>query len=99
MMTGAERIKKERQRQIKSEGYSAQSDDQYVGPDLINAAIAYATWAAFQIEDNTDGQDEPPFEWPWGQIAWNPSSDPMRNLEKAGALIAAEIDRLERQVK
>ena len=28
---------------------------------------------------------------------WKPSADPVRNLEKAGALIAAEIDRLLRQ--
>jgi hypothetical protein len=27
---------------------------------------------------------------------WKPSTDPIRNLERAGALIAAEIDRLER---
>ena len=29
---------------------------------------------------------------------WKPSIDPVRNLAKAGALIAAEIDRLQRQL-
>lgn len=33
-------------------------------------------------------------DWPWEPEAWKPSDDPIRNLEKAGALIAAEIDRL-----
>lgn len=32
--------------------------------------------------------------WPWEESDWKPSDDPVRTLEKAGALIAAEIDRL-----
>jgi len=38
----------------------------------------------------------PPAAWPWEWDQWKPSLDPIRNLEKAGALIAAEIDRLRR---
>lgn len=34
--------------------------------------------------------------WPWDRKWWKPSKDPIRNLVKAGALIAAEIDRLQR---
>lgn len=33
-------------------------------------------------------------DWPWEDAAWKPVDDPIRNLVKAGALIAAEIDRL-----
>lgn len=33
-------------------------------------------------------------EWPFDAEWWKPSNDPVRNLVKAGALIAAEIDRL-----
>jgi len=33
--------------------------------------------------------------WPWGKEWWKPS-DRRRDLVKAGALIAAEIDRLDR---
>jgi hypothetical protein len=33
--------------------------------------------------------------WPWDQKWWKPSDDPVKNLVKAGALIAAEIDRLQ----
>jgi hypothetical protein len=35
--------------------------------------------------------------WPWDPSWWKPSPDPIRNLVKAGALIAAEIDRLQRR--
>jgi hypothetical protein len=46
---------------------------------------------------NDDGSVRPPrFDWPWDASWWKPSNDPVRNLVKAGALIAAEIDRLQR---
>jgi len=35
--------------------------------------------------------------WPWGSEWWKPSKDPIRDLVKAGALIAAEIDRLQKE--
>lgn len=38
----------------------------------------------------------PVSQWPWESSWWKPSDDPIRNLVKAGALIAAEIDRLQR---
>jgi hypothetical protein len=35
--------------------------------------------------------------WPWDKGWWKPTPDNrIRELEKAGALIAAEIDRLQR---
>lgn len=40
------------------------------------------------------GWDKAPDEWPWDPSWWKPSPDPVANLVKAGALIAAEIDRL-----
>ena len=33
--------------------------------------------------------------WPWDFKWWKPSDDPVKDLIKAGALIAAEIDRLQ----
>lgn len=33
--------------------------------------------------------------WPWDAKWWKPSDDPIKNLVKSGALIAAEIDRLQ----
>ena len=41
--------------------------------------------------------DAPPERWPWDESWWKPSNDSIRNLVKAGALIAAEIDRLHRK--
>lgn len=35
-------------------------------------------------------------QWPWTYDTWKPGDDPVRCLVKAGALIAAEIDRLQR---
>lgn len=42
------------------------------------------------------GWDGAPELWPWDVRWWKPSPDPERNLVKAGALIAAELDRLAR---
>lgn len=36
--------------------------------------------------------------WPWESKWWKPSNDPIKNLVKAGALIAAEIDRLNAEI-
>lgn len=36
-----------------------------------------------------------PAEWPWDEMLWKPTPDDrIRELAKAGALIATEIDRL-----
>ncbi|MNY70647.1 hypothetical protein D3C86_2088230 [compost metagenome] len=34
--------------------------------------------------------------WPWSEDWWKPSPEPRRNLVKAGALILADIERLDR---
>jgi hypothetical protein len=36
-----------------------------------------------------------PLAWSWTAMSWRPRSQP-RNLVKAGALILAEVDRLDR---
>jgi len=95
-MTGAERIASERQRQIEAEGWTAEHDATHDTGALTNAAISYskAAEAARQGWPMKPWPDQIPPEWPWSEDWWKPSSDPIRNLEKAGALIAAEIDRL-----
>jgi len=80
---GAQRISGERKRQIEREGWSAEHDDEHKNGELRDAAACYLTLA-------TD-------RWPWSLADWKPSDAPIRNLVKAGALIAAEIDRLERK--
>lgn len=92
MATGIERIATERQRQIDREGWTPEHDDEHVDCALIAAAVAYATAS----DCHADLSVAEGF-WPWNLDWWKPSDDPIRNLEKAGALIAAEIDRLQRK--
>jgi hypothetical protein len=35
--------------------------------------------------------------WPWDDAQWKPADDRVRELVKAGALIVAEIERVQRQ--
>lgn len=96
--SGAELIRAERIRQVSVEGWTVAHDDKYRNFELTLAAISYA-----EVVVNPDNYAKkhglPPganIEWPWAQKWWRPSDDPIRNLVKAGALIAAEIDRLQR---
>lgn len=93
---GAELIAAERARQVSEERWTADHDDVHDAGELIDAAIAYAESAGMQIRGNC-GWDSEPGCWPWLTEWWKPTADPIRNLIKAGALIAAEIDRLQRK--
>lgn len=90
-MTGADLIAAERQRQIDAEGYSTEHDDALAVCDLTLAGIAYAvaTLEPHPIQRHDGYWDW----WPWGSQAWKPTGDRVADLTKAGALIAAEIDR------
>ena len=83
-MTGVELIAAERQRQMDVEGWTPEHDAEHDAGEILDAAICYAV-PRFAVK-----------YWPWGRQWWKPSDDPIRNLVKAGALIAAEIDRLRR---
>jgi len=101
-MNGSELIAAERQRQVDAEGWTAAHDDGYVCAELVCAALGYGETAAMQIYNCVDGfEGKPdlgePGWWPWLSEQWKPSTDPIPNLVKAGALIAAEIDRLQRK--
>ncbi|MER9937468.1 hypothetical protein [Mesorhizobium sp. M0088] len=83
----------ERRRQIEAEGWTAKHDDDHDKGEMARAAACYAladirsaTVGPYDIENRM---------WPWDLSWWKPSS-PRRNLVKAGALIAAEIERLDR---
>ncbi|MGD9850129.1 MAG: hypothetical protein AB7T38_02560 [Nitrospirales bacterium] len=86
-MNGVERIAKERQRQIEEGLWTAEHDGANTMGEMASAAACYA-------EVNQRKRRTPPEKWPWHALWWHPNDDPIRNLEKAGALIAAEIDRL-----
>lgn len=90
-MTGIELIAQERKRQIKQEGFTLERDRAYGSLELRLAAFCYLRNSAFQLGKS---EVQPGVYWPWEIEWWKPSDDPVRNLVKAGALIAAEIDRL-----
>jgi hypothetical protein len=94
MKTGIQLIEQERERQISQEGWTPEHDDSHDGAEMVRAACCYAHAAALI----TTHEIPPvlPGVWPWAADWWKPSEEPIRNLVKAGALIAAEIDRLQR---
>ena len=82
----------ERERVITEEGRDAANDDRYTGGELACAAAAYALGhfrnpRILEMVRNL---------WPWAQEWWKPTTR-RRNLIKAGALIVAELERLERK--
>lgn len=86
MPSGVDAILRERLRQVEKEGWTPEHDDEHDKGELAQAAVCYAVarapsaWA---------------YAWPWDPSWWKPTTH-RRNLEKAGALIAAEIERLHR---
>jgi hypothetical protein len=96
---GASLIAVERQRQIDTEGWTAAHDDTHAEAEMTAAACCYAALARRQADGVITSAVKDigaPSGWPWDWEWWRPSDDPIRNLVKAGALIAAEIDRLQR---
>lgn len=99
MKTGIEIIAEERQRQIEVEGWTPEHDLQHSDDELANAASTYAMSPGVRdvlIEMiPLCSVDKVPPTWPWDEKWYKPTPDNrIRELAKAGALIAAEIDRL-----
>lgn len=95
--SGVELIKQERTRQIEKEKWSPDHDDEHCTGSLALAAATYAIpdhIRKFKIWNETLQEKL----WPWSP-GWFKSNkeDRIRDLVKAGALCAAEIDRLQRQ--
>lgn len=86
-MTGAEMIATERRRQAEAEGWTPEHDAEHTDRQLAWSARCYLDHAIIPVRG-------PSVMWPWHEDSWKPSVDPVRDLVKAGALIAAEIDRL-----
>lgn len=100
----------ERARQVEAEGWTPEHDDAHQNREMAVAAGCYAIFAA-GTEDGRAATDLPgrytvdgkPIKaffawqnvWPWDRSWWKPTS-PRRDLVKAGALILAEIERLDR---
>ncbi|MEQ6730011.1 hypothetical protein [Pseudomonas aeruginosa] len=79
-------VQAERRRQITAEGWTPDHDDLYCAAELPRAAAAYILSGA---------NDEAPAIWPFVAKWWKPR-DARANYVRAGALILAEIERLDR---
>lgn len=95
-MTGIEAITAERQRQIEVEGWTPEHDDASGGAMAL-AAASYAMHSVRSPKGRAEWWETSTWlkVWPWSRDWWKPTN-PRRDLVKAGALIAAEIDRLDR---
>ena len=75
----------ERRRQVEIEGWTTACDDEHSAGQMARAAACYAAINSKPV----------PSMWPWAPEWWKPRDD-RRNLVKAGALILAEIERIDR---
>ncbi|ELY4780728.1 hypothetical protein SM077_002579 [Cronobacter sakazakii] len=85
----------ERQRQKEKKGYTESRDDNYL-PGVLNLAGAAYAVSASCLPDAKRRADR---LWPWpeaGKYLNASSKDPRSALIKAAALIAAEIERIDR---
>jgi len=90
----------ERARQVSAEGWTPEHDDEHFHGDMARAASSYALKAASHASEHpgiatwlATAADK---AWPWDSKWWKPG-DPRRMLVKAGALLLAEIERLDRR--
>lgn len=91
---GMRAIADERRRQVEAEGFSPEADSDYKAGELAKAALAYVQLAAMDLA--AGGREHiatgtPPACWPWHRLWWTPR-DARRDLVRAGALIAAQLD-------
>jgi hypothetical protein len=91
-LSGAEMIFAERIRHLKEEGFFPAHDDQWIHGELAKAALCYLV---FTITKSAFFMNVKHEFWPWAPEWWKPDTN-IRNLVKAGSLIAAEIDRIKR---
>lgn len=96
-MNGIESIAAERMRQTQVLGWTWSHDDEHEDGELALASAAYILQdfgTPVLVPGMVNGLENGAI-WPWPLGAWKPK-DRRSNLVRAGALIAAEIDRLDR---
>lgn len=90
-------ISAERARQLAEEGWSPIHDDAHRYGEMAGAAACYVL-NSVRIRNDRLAERTREFVkdlWPWAQHWWKPK-DRRRDLVRAGALIVAEIERLDR---
>ena len=98
-IAAAEGVLAERKRQIEAEGWTAEHDDEHRDDQIVVAAISYAFAAVWADDDGaTDHTKRPALIWPWSVTSWKPKNR-RRDLERAAALLLAEIERLDRAAR
>lgn len=89
----------ERARQISVEGWKPEHDDAHSAGEMAGAAACYLMQAVLDSIGRADlnGLAKRTITelWPWAKDWWKPTTR-RRDLVKAGALILAEIERLDR---
>lgn len=100
-MKAIDDIAAERARQITKEGWSLAHDDEHDLGEMATAAALYALGStdratiASPIAPHWRGETILNRLWPWSRDWWKPK-DRRQDLVRAGALIVAEIERLDR---
>ncbi|HGA2772222.1 hypothetical protein AAER26_09560 [Pseudomonas aeruginosa] len=92
-------VQAERRRQVEAEGWTPEHDDEHDSGEIACAAACYALPPAHpaRIEGALGRYGRDPNIWPWTRDWWKPApNDRRRELIKAGALVLAEIERLDR---
>ena len=87
----------ERRRQVEVEGWTPEHDDAHDGGEMAIAAACYATAPPATYTEREWMFADRPKSWPWHSTWWKPTFY-RHNLVRAGALIVAEIERLDRRV-
>lgn len=86
----------ERNRGQQVEGYTAEHDDKHADGELAQAAACYALPEFLRRFPVTGGTYRSQI-WPWEAKWWKPApAVRKREIEKAGALLLAEWERLDR---
>ena len=112
MLEGHGLISRERLRQVAVVGWDSDHDDKHTDGSLAKAAAIYAIVEQENVIRILENYGISGLDWPWDMNWFKPFSEPPTNdpfystsfpavdrircLVKAGALIAAEIDRLQR---
>src|ERR1017187_425983 len=94
MTKAADDVLTERGRQQSVEGWTQSHDDLHTTGDLAKAAACYAIAASWP-DSNRRSEGALPLGWPW-EPEWFKPTTRRHDLVKAGALILAEIERLDR---
>ena len=85
----------ERRRQVEVEGWTPEHDDEHGNGEMAAAAACYAVGRRTLTDPSRGTGEFGQPVWPWDSHWWKPDSH-RRELVKAGALILAEIERLDR---